>query len=250
MPTIEELARKSPKPCWSKVNYMWHYLGLYVARPLLTTSITPNQITVAWIFLQLIASGLMLGSYGYRVVGILILNIFVNLLDYTDGNVARIKNLKTFLGEYLDRLGLYTGMPLFLFALGLSMYLRQNDLISFYAGIVCCIALLYDKLFNVNPAWYPVEKWADLKQVYLKSSLANKNWYSYMSEVFRKTQPFNLLFFGIILNQIRITLIIYATISVMAMIKKLYEQIRALQRIDHNNNNNNNNKPEDVNISY
>ncbi len=244
MPTIEELARKSPKPCWSKVNYMWHYLGLYVARPLLTTSITPNQITVFWIFLQLIASGLMLGGYGYRVAGILILNIFVNLLDYTDGNVARIKNLKTFLGEYLDRLGLYTGMPLFLLVLGIGMYMRQNDPISFYMGIICCVALLYDKLFNVNPAWYPAEKVADLKQVYLKSSLANKNWYSYMSEVFRKTQPFNLLFFGIIFDRIRITLIIYAIISVLAMGKKLYEQIRALQRIDRNN------KPEEVNISY
>ncbi len=232
MPTIKELAQKSPKQCWSKVDYMWHYLGLYVARPLLNTSITPNQVTVFWIVLEILAAMMMLGSYWYRVAGILIFNVIVNLLDFTDGNIARIKNIKTLLGIYLDRLGIYTGMPLFLLLLGLGMYLRENDVISLYAGIICCISLLYDKLFNVNPAWYSQEQWSHLQQVYLTSSLSKKNIFSYLSELFRKTQPLNLLFFGIILNYLQIILIIYAVIGVLSMLKKLYEQVQTIRQLD------------------
>ena len=232
MPSIRELAKISQKQCWSKVDYMWHYLGLYVAKPLLYTKITPNQVTVFWIMLEIIAAIMVLGPYWYRVSGILIFNFIVNLLDFTDGNIARIKNIKTLLGIYLDRLGIYTGMPLFLLALGLGTYIRENDLISLYAGIICCISLLYDKLLNVNPAWYTPEKWSSLQQVYLTSSLSKKNIFSYISELFRKTQPLNLLFFGIILDQIKITLIIYAIIGILSMLKKLYEQVKAIRRID------------------
>lgn len=232
MVSIEELAKKSPKECWSKVNYMWHYLGLYVARPLLKTSITPNQITIFWIFLELISAAFMLGGYGFRIAGIIIFNFIVNLLDYTDGNIARIKNIKTYSGVYLEYVGLFLGMPVFLLFIGIGEYVRTGNSLALLLGFLCSLFLVYEKLFNVNAIWFPPEKWEKLRKVYRSSSLFTKNIFSYLSELFRKAQPFNILFFGIIFDYLTLTLGIYAVIGFFAMLKKMYTQFRTLKRMD------------------
>ena len=211
---------------------MWHYLGLYVARPLLKTNITPNQITVFWILLEVVAALFMLGNYWLRITGIFIFNVLVNLLDYTDGNVARLKNIKTHAGIYLDYIGIFLGMPLMLLFLGLGIYLRDENLSGLYLGGLCCIFLLYEKLFVTNASWFGSEKWPQLKEVYRASSLSKKNLFSYLSELFRRTQPLNLLFFGIVLDYLIYTLVIYTIISFLAMVKKLVSQYRAISKLD------------------
>jgi len=232
MVTIKELEQKSTKECWSKVDYMWHYLGLYVARPLLKTSITPNQVTVFWILLELLAVILLLGSYQYRVSALIITNFIVNLLDFTDGNIARIKGPKTLLGIYLDHLGIFVGLPLLMLFLGLGLWIREENLLALLLGGVCCLAMLYEKILSVNPAWYNSAQWPQLRQIYRASSLSKKNIFSYLSEFFRKTQPFNIFFFGIIVDQLMITLWIYTIISIGAMLRKLASQVRAIIRVD------------------
>ncbi len=231
-PTIKELKQKAKKECWSKVDYMWHYLGLYAARPLLKTGITPNQVTAFWILLELLAAILMLGSYWYRISALIIANFIVNLLDFTDGNIARIKGPKTLLGIYLDRLGIFVGMPLLMLFLGTGIWLREENLAALILGGVCCIAMLYEKLFSVNPAWYSSAQWPPLQEIYRESSLSKKNIFSFFSELFRKAQPFNILFFGIVLDQLIITLWIYAIISILAMLRKLVSQVKAIRRFD------------------
>ncbi len=232
MPTIKELEQKAKKECWSKVDYMWHYLGLYVARPLLKTSITPNQVTVFWILLELLAVALMLGSYWYRIAALIITNFIVNLLDFTDGNIARIKGPKTLLGIYLDRLGIFMGMPLIMLFIGTGVWIREENLAALFLGGVCGIAMLYEKLFSVNPAWYNSAQWPHLQEIYRSSSLSAKNIFSYSSELFRKAQPFNILFFGIVFDQLLITLWIYAVISLLAMLRKLVSQVKSIRRAD------------------
>jgi len=232
MVTIKELAKRSPKKCWSKINYMWHYLGLYIARPLLKTKITPNQITATWLILEIFAAILMLGNYWHRVSGIILLNFIVNALDYTDGNIARIKNIKTYSGMYLEYVGIYVGMPLILLGLGAGLFIREGNLIALILGFICCVCLLYDKLFNINPSWYEKKQWDKIKEIYLSSSLSKKNLSSYISEIFRKTQPLNLLFFGIIFDILMPTLFIYCIVSVIVMVKKFIKQLIKIKKLD------------------
>lgn len=232
MPTIKELEQKSPKECWSKVDYTWHYLGLYVARPLLKTSITPNQVTVFWIALELLAAVLLLGSYWHRISALIITNFIVNLLDFTDGNIARIKGPKTLLGIYLDHLGLFVGMPLVMLFLGVGLWIREENLLALLLGGVCCLAMLYEKVLSVNPAWYNSAQWLQLQGIYRASSLSKKNIFSYCSELFRKTQPFNVFFFGIIFDRLMMMLWIYTIISILAMLRKLVSQVLAIRRTD------------------
>ncbi len=232
MPTIKELAEKSPKKCWSKVDATWHYLALYVTRPLLKTNITPNQITITWIILEFIAAALMLGSYPFRIASILIFNFLVNILDFTDGNIARIKNIKTFSGIYWEYVGIFVGMPLLLLFIGIGGYIRDQNIELLYLGAACCIFMLYEKLLSINACWYDSQKWPQLKEAYLESSLSKKNIFSYISELFRKAQPFNLLFFGVILDYLYYTLVIYTVISFLGMIRRIINQARAIKKLD------------------
>ncbi len=232
MVSIKELAKRSPKKCWSKVDATWHYLGLYTARPLLKTNITPNQITLFWIFLELFAAALLLGSYYQRVIGIIIFNFAVNLLDFTDGNVARIKNIKSFRGLYLEHVGIFLGMPIMLLCLGVGIFLRTDNLLALFLGGLTCIFMLLEKLANVNGSWYGPEHWEKMKAVYKSSSFSKKGIVSYASELFRRTQPFNVLFFGILFNYLFETLAIYTIIAFLFMLYKYYSQNRAIMKLD------------------
>jgi len=232
MATIKELAKKSPKHCWSKVNAVWHYLGLYTAKPLLKTKITPNQITIFWILLEIFAAVLMLGSYWHRVVGIITFNFIVTLLDFTDGNIARIKNQGSNLGIYLEHLGIYFGMPLIFLFLGINIHLKTGSLIPLYVGSFCCIIMLYEKIININPSWYKPDKWAQIKEVYLSGSLSKGGIITHLSEIFRRGQPFNLLFFGIILDYPLTTMIIYAFVATASLFYKFKTQYSAAKKLD------------------
>ncbi len=233
MVSIEELKVKAKKNTWSKVNYMWHILGLYVAKPLLKTNITPNQITILWILLEFISAFLMLGTYTQRVIGIIIFNFLVTLLDFTDGNIARAKNIKSFTGIYLEYLGLFFGMPLLFLALGFKVYFMTNNISAIFLGGICCITMLYEKLFNINPGWFEKEKWDKLGKIYMSQSINQKSIFAYLAELFRKGQPFNVLFFGVIFDYLSLTLIIYAVVSSLAMLRKLISQYLSLKKIDN-----------------
>ncbi|MBU0615383.1 MAG: CDP-alcohol phosphatidyltransferase family protein [Nanoarchaeota archaeon] len=232
MVTIKELEKQSKKGCWSKFNYAWHYLGLYTAKPLLKTGITPNQITIFWILLEIFGAILLLGSYWYRVASIIIFNFVVTLLDFTDGNVARIKKITSSRGIYLEHIGLFVGTPLMLLFLGLGIYIRNGSINALFFGIIGCIALLYDKLFSINPSWFDKKNILKIQKVYYSSGLRKKNIVSHLSNLFRRGQPFNILLIGIILNYLEITLIIYTVASVLFMLYKLITQYRAAGKLD------------------
>jgi hypothetical protein len=77
-------------------------IGFRMARLLLHTRITPNMVTVASIFVG--ASAGYFFHYQdtiYNVCGILLL-IFANMLDCTDGQLARLSGKKSAIGRILD----------------------------------------------------------------------------------------------------------------------------------------------------
>ena len=113
--------------------------------PLLKTNLTPNQITVFWIFLQLLAAGLMLfGAYSLNVVGVL-LYTFAMLLDYIDGQIARIKKMHSFTGIFLEEIGIYTGSPLFILCLSFGVARSFGDIRYFFLGVIAALCFLYGK---------------------------------------------------------------------------------------------------------
>jgi archaetidylinositol phosphate synthase len=89
--------------------------SIYLSVPLARLGATPNGITVAWIVLGLVAVALVAtDSWAARVAGALLLQLSY-LLDYVDGEVARLTERKSAVGEFLDLVGhglVKTSLPL------------------------------------------------------------------------------------------------------------------------------------------
>jgi phosphatidylglycerophosphate synthase len=89
--------------------------SIYLSVPLARLGATPNGITVTWIVLGLVGvAALGLDTRGARIAGALLLQ-FSYLLDYVDGEVARLTGRKSAVGEFLDLVGhglVKTSLPL------------------------------------------------------------------------------------------------------------------------------------------
>ena len=232
MPELRELCKKE---YYSKFQQKMHMTMLYVTRLLLKTDVTPNQITTFWVLLQIVASGLLLfGVYWINVIAVL-LYTFAMLLDYVDGQIARIKGIKTYKGIYLEELGIYFGNPIFFLCLGIGLYRTTHLLLYLILGGLAALFQLYNKAAIVHPEAYkdPIfrEKIEKMKgSLSLRSAEKKKT--DIIFFLFRRSQPFNVMFFGIILNFPQWVLIIYTALFFLDMVRKLYIQLKVLHRWD------------------
>ena len=208
---------------------------LYVTRPLLKTNITPNQITTFWVILQIFASLMMVvGHYWFSVAGILIYT-FAMLLDYVDGQIARIKKISTYKGIFLEEMGVYFGNPIFFLCLGIGTARAFSDYRYFLLGVVSCVAQLYSKLAVVNPDSYKKPEFHE-KIIEIKSGLTlrskKRTKLGWVFFLFRRSQPLNFLFLGLLFNIPHIVLIVYTALYLLEMGRKLFEQLRMLYKLD------------------
>ncbi|MFH1642893.1 MAG: CDP-alcohol phosphatidyltransferase family protein [Nanoarchaeota archaeon] len=233
--SMKELRKRNNKDYYSLLSKTMHYLMLYVTKPLLRTNITPNQISVFWIILQLIASYLLIfGTYSLNLVGISLYTIAA-LFDYVDGQIARIKKISTYKGYYLEDLGIYFGQPIFLLCLGIGTARAFNNPIFFYMGVTSTIAILYRKL-AVRPENYPEEKKKKiLKILFNLGSRVKKSKMTNIYLIFRRSNPLNLLFLGLVFNIPRIVLIVYTLLYLLDMVRMLYVQLNTLHQLDLKN---------------
>lgn len=92
-----------PKPQGSDALY--RVFSIYPSYWLAQTSISPNQITVFWIFLGILGVVCLGNSlYSYRVAGSMLLEVSY-LFDFVDGEVARLQRRCSDRGFFLDLVG-------------------------------------------------------------------------------------------------------------------------------------------------
>jgi phosphatidylglycerophosphate synthase len=142
------------------------YLSLLLAR----LGATPNGITVTWILIGLAGVlCLLTGGWAVRVTGALLLQLSY-ILDFVDGEVARLTQRQSLLGPFLDLIGhglikvslplavgaaaaSMTGVPLYLLAGGLGgVAIGVGDSLRFYAactsGNLAAGNLVHTESFN------------------------------------------------------------------------------------------------------
>ena len=93
------------------------------------TSISPNQVTI-WMFASGIAGSALIftGDIHNLAYGSLFF-VLLNILDASDGELARFKGMVTKGGDYLDRLAHYFTNSLFILSLSFFLYRIFDDLI-------------------------------------------------------------------------------------------------------------------------
>jgi len=83
-------------------HYFNRKISRFVTRQILSTQVTPNQVTVLAFTTGMLGAGcFLLGHYTGTVAGAILLQIST-ILDCVDGEIARVKMLETDFGEWLD----------------------------------------------------------------------------------------------------------------------------------------------------
>jgi phosphatidylglycerophosphate synthase len=91
----------SPSP----TDRVYRAVSIYLSLPLARAGATPNGITIGWIVIGLagVAAFLAEGSAAHVIGGVLLQLSY--LLDFVDGEVARLTDRRSMVGGFLDLLG-------------------------------------------------------------------------------------------------------------------------------------------------
>ena len=124
MSTDEKLVkvRKTSDYEYGSSKYIYTPLSRLFTRILLKTPATPNQVTIFWGLLMILCS--IAFAFGDLLLGVLggIGWVISYALDYTDGDIARYKDMKSKRGPFQDLVNHRATYPLLMFCIGYGAY--------------------------------------------------------------------------------------------------------------------------------
>jgi phosphatidylglycerophosphate synthase len=231
--TMDEIRDRGKKDYYMWFSKFMHHTLFYITKYLLRTNITPNQITVFWLCLQVVASVMMaFGIYKWTVIGVLLYTLAA-ILDYIDGQIARIKKISSYRGMFLEELGLYFGNPIFLMGLAIGTMRVTGNILYLYLGIISAISILYSQLAITDPMYYPESMRS--KVLSIKEKLSTRSKSKIMANImliFRRSNPLNLLSVLIVLKMAPLAFFIYTPLYVIKMFRVLWVQLKILSKLD------------------
>lgn len=146
MAALREIAQPreySPSP----TDRAYRLFSIYLSVPLARVGATPNGITVAWIVIGLCGvAGLLVDSWAVRVFAALLLQLSY-LLDFVDGEVARLNDRRSVVGGFLDLLGhgvIKAGLPLAVG--GAAAWQSGQGLFAVAGGVASVVIVVGDAL--------------------------------------------------------------------------------------------------------
>jgi O-antigen ligase len=158
LPDLRAIAQPreySPAP----TDRVYRLVSIYLSVPLARAGASPNAITLAWIVLGLGGVvGVGWGGVAPAVTGALLLQLSY-LLDFVDGEVARLTDRRSATGGYLDLLGHALIKPSLLLAAGAGAASATGSPRFLLAGAVGAVAVAVGD----NLRFYAACTLADLK---------------------------------------------------------------------------------------
>jgi CDP-L-myo-inositol myo-inositolphosphotransferase len=141
--------------------YIYARVAKIITRPVLKTSLTPNQITLISLFFGIAAGFLfLLGGYYYLILGAIFMQL-VQVFDTVDGAIARFKNLSTNFGGFFDfSVNMITGY-IAISTIALGLFFKTSDTLVLIFGLLAVGNFLmmhmlrnsfYLKLPSIKPA--------------------------------------------------------------------------------------------------
>ena len=110
-------------------RFLYRPLSFYLSVPFVWLGFSGNQVTILRAILALLSAVLVaFPKRGFVVLGAS-LYAFCVLLDYVDGNLARLDNASNNFGALLEELADQVGPSLFPVAVGVGLYFRSDQLL-------------------------------------------------------------------------------------------------------------------------
>lgn len=130
-------------------EYLYTQLSKPITKILVKTNVTPNQITIISGFFGFYGAYLLTqDEYIDLIFGAIFIQLYT-ILDLADGDIARIKNLQSQFGKWLDVF--FDKLNDFFIILGLSIgvYLRSGEIIYLCLGIILMGTIFFIQYFMI-----------------------------------------------------------------------------------------------------
>tara|TARA_B100000212_G_C27379931_1_gene536543 strand:- start:729 stop:1472 length:744 start_codon:yes stop_codon:yes gene_type:complete len=134
-----------------KEFYSRYFTGIfspYLAAVFVGTRITPNQLTLAMIPCGIIGTILMISGNSLLALLGSLCYIFLNVLDASDGELARYTNQTSVFGDYLDRVAHYITNSAFMLGLGFFIYFQNENILFIYLIVLGEVFMLGDEVLR------------------------------------------------------------------------------------------------------
>lgn len=180
---IKELSKNPEDVNASLGKRILRQLSYYTTKIFLSTSLMPNDITILSFAFGLIGISLFsFGIFEYYLAGFFI-HFFGRVLDYTDGNVARIKKQASLKGKFLDLIfGIILNAAFYL-SVGYGAYSITNDnIFLIIAGTTAVFSCIVNYSFLLNK-FIKIENNLGQKNIALVSKL-KKSGFSFFISLF------------------------------------------------------------------
>lgn len=138
------------------VKKQYDKMGFLFTRLFVKTRITPNQITVAWGLMMVFFSLLFL--FGDPLLNVVAAAgwLIALSMDFSDGQVARYKNMTSKRGQFLDTVNHCITWPLLFFCTGLGAYFTTGEILhvvfGFLIGTFLPFIMLTPVIYNSSGA--------------------------------------------------------------------------------------------------
>ncbi len=125
-------------------------LSFIVTYPLINLGVSANAISVASIFVAVVACILLMMGHPTSVIGVFVF-LFWDVLDCVDGNIARVKKTSSLKGEYMDAISGYTAPAFIYLAVGVAAYREPGIMsgIGIWIIVIGAVASLSDLLSRI-----------------------------------------------------------------------------------------------------
>ena len=116
-------------------RYVYRPVSFYLAVPFVCVGCSANQVTILRAVLALLSAVLV--AFPNRGVVLLgsVLYAFCVLLDYVDGNLARLHGSSGSVGARLEEIADQVGPSLFPFGIGVGLYLRPDRILRLFGFV-------------------------------------------------------------------------------------------------------------------
>lgn len=206
------------------------------------SKITPNQITViGFLFSILAAFCFFQGQHIYLIIGALLFELGF-IFDCMDGKLARLKNLKSDFGKYLD--GIFDRWKIIFGLLGLAFgqYFIAHDnsylMLGFVYALITAIGMFYlgemeDLILNKYKSTQENKENKKPENLFLKLKyfFESRGLFFGLSSVEIHTIVFS---FSSILNQIKIGLIVGILIILPLLVFRMYRFLLRVKNEEKN----------------
>jgi phosphatidylglycerophosphate synthase len=111
-------------------SHVYRPLSFYVSVPFVRLGWTPNQVTLLGVIVAVGGAALLAqGTYVFALIGSALCAL-QTILDYVDGNIARLRGITSHLGKFIDGVADTSVHVLIAIAIGVGLFQGEDALLS------------------------------------------------------------------------------------------------------------------------